>query len=133
MCHTNYHPGDKEVYNLLHGRSNALLDYSAFIRENPESSFKGFPNGIESIYVSTKHDTPVTTWAHTPGKDKVTVLYVTNLVPQFMAEKFYAPFKKLEAQFPELHIRSDRDKMGYSDARSILTLIHEINNGAPLP
>jgi hypothetical protein len=131
--HTKYRPGDREIYNLLHDRSNTLLDYSSFLREHPEVDAISVPIDVESIYISTKHDTPVTTWAHTPGKDKVTVMYVTNIVPQFMAEKYYAPFKQLANQFPELSVRGSRDKLASSDARSIFTMINEIANGAPLP
>jgi hypothetical protein len=62
-----------------------LTDYSDFIKQHPESSFKGFENGVESIWISTKGDTPVTTWAHTP-EDKVTVVYTPFLTPGSAAE-----------------------------------------------
>jgi len=98
--HTDDHRGDKEIYNLLHNRSSSLLNYTSFLNEHPEVIT--VPNNIESIYISTKSDTPVTTWAHTSGADKITVMYVSNIVPAFMAIKYYHPFKELEKQFPEL-------------------------------
>lgn len=30
----NYHKGDKEIYTLLHGRSNLLTNYDQFLLEN---------------------------------------------------------------------------------------------------
>jgi len=130
---TNYKPGDPEIYNLLNGRSNQLTDYSKFLKDHPESNFKGFPGGVESLYLQTKYDTPVTAWSHQPGKDKVTVLYTPFLLPQFAAKKYYSPFTSMQYEFPELSIRADMSRLKNPDARSILTLIAEIQAGAPLP
>ena len=68
--------GDREIYNLMHGRSNVLLDYSDYIQKHPEDNWQGFDR-IQSVYISNKYETPVTTWAHTNeyGDNRITALY----------------------------------------------------------
>jgi hypothetical protein len=68
--------GDREIYTLMHGRSNVLLDYSDYIAEHPEDDWKGFDR-IESLHVARKYETPVTAWAHVPDEEKITALYST--------------------------------------------------------
>jgi hypothetical protein len=64
---------DKEIYNLLHDRSGLLTIYYV---ENLNQTEKFVPlNDISSIYVSDKYICSPTLLAHTPGKDKVTVVY----------------------------------------------------------
>jgi len=76
----------------------------------------------------------VTTYAHTQGPDKITVLYSPFLNPGFASLKYYGPFRSLPYEFPELFsVRADKSRLQNPDARSTLTLIAEIANGAPLP
>jgi hypothetical protein len=61
------------MYNLLHGRSSLLLDYSNI---SNDTSFKGFDK-IESVWTNSRYDSPVTCWLHTQGSaiEKITALY----------------------------------------------------------
>ena len=68
------HLGDIEIYTLLNGRSNLLLDYN---QNDYEEVFDANITEIESVYVSNKYNTPATTWSHVPGPDKITVTYNT--------------------------------------------------------
>ena len=65
----NYHKGDKEIYTLLHGRSSLLTNYDQFLLENSDhpdldANFSGLSD-IQSIFIKSKYDSPVHTWAHT--------------------------------------------------------------------
>lgn len=66
-----------EIYNLLHGRSSLLLDYSHLNDSEVQLT------DVESFYVNEKYDNPPTVWAHTPG-DKITVTYNSFTQPKFM-------------------------------------------------
>jgi hypothetical protein len=61
------------MYNLFHGRSSILLDYSEY------SDLELYPtiDKIESVWTSAKLDSPVTSWVHNSGDalEKITALY----------------------------------------------------------
>ena len=62
------------MYTLLNERSN-------LIGENTQ---------IQSVYTSSKHDSPVTSWLHTPGPDKITAIFPSFQFPQFF-KQLYLP------------------------------------------
>ena len=101
----NFHQGDKELYTLLHGRSSLLTDYSHFREHQREEgdTFPGFED-VSSVYTNHKYDSPVATWAHTPG-EKITILYDAFQHPSFMAEKYFPPFASMMKEDPDLIIR----------------------------
>lgn len=70
----NYNVGDKEIYTLLNGRSPEMNQYLA---DN------GFER-IESVYLLSKYESPITTWAHVPEEPKITCLYPPYQQPFFM-------------------------------------------------
>jgi hypothetical protein len=55
-------------------------------------TFPGFED-VSSVYTNHKYDSPVATWAHTPG-EKITILYDAFQHPSIMAEKYYKKLKK---------------------------------------
>jgi len=116
----------------MNGRSDLLTDYSQWLKKNPNSKFKGFPSGVESIYSSSKYDTPLTTWAHTPG-DKVTVMYTNYLMPEFGSKKYYYPFRELIYEEPAFKLPYDKHALNKPDLRSLMTFIDRVKNGGPLP
>lgn len=61
------------MYNLLHDRSSLLLDYSEYKDLNKYPKI----DKIESVWTSSKLDSPVTCWLHNSGSalDKITALY----------------------------------------------------------
>jgi hypothetical protein len=80
--HNAYHRGDKEMYTLMHGRSEFLLDYSEY--QDLEKYEK--IDKIESVFTNCKYDSPVSSWLHTPGAaiDKITALYPSYQQPGFV-------------------------------------------------
>lgn len=82
----NYNVGDKEIYTLLNDRSGPMTEYLA---EN------GFER-IESIYLLSKYESPITTWAHVPEDPKITCLYPPYQQPFFMQLRYFAPFKQMK-------------------------------------
>lgn len=75
-----YNTGNIEIYNLLHGRSPLLLDYSDYISEQKaignKVDFDGFDR-VESFFVNDKYESPITSWAHVPSSEgnKITALF----------------------------------------------------------
>jgi len=125
----NQVPGEREVYNLLHGRSNYLLDYDyKKIAEKHPGEMVVPLNEIESVFYTNKYDAPVRLLAHTPG-DKISVLYTNMINPNFMMKKYYSPFKSLTSKFPQLKtLPSFEDhKLSMNDIRSQLQFTNEIN------
>ena len=84
------------MYNLLHDRSPILLDYSSYdfdeLRKYPAI------NKIESVWTSSKLDSPVTCYLHNPGTalDKITALYPAQQMPSFAKMVEFPKFKELE-------------------------------------
>lgn len=76
----NFNTGDVEIYNLLHGRSPLLLDYKDYVNEQKalgnNIDFDGFDR-VESFFINSKYEAPITTWAHVPSSEgpKVTALF----------------------------------------------------------
>lgn len=109
-----------------------LTDYSEWMRRNPNSNFTGFPNGVESIYTTSKYDTPITTWAHTPG-DKITVMYTNYLMPYWGSKKYYFPFRELMYEDPAFKLPYNLHYLNKPDLRSLFTFFDRVNRGGPLP
>ena len=55
--------GDLEIYNYHPIRSENLLDYSEFLHRHPEANSSALTE-LESLYVTSKYDSPVTLWGH---------------------------------------------------------------------
>ena len=129
----NFHQGDKELYTLLHGRSKLLTDYSYFIENQREEgdTFTGFED-VSSVYTNHKYDSPVATWAHTPG-EKITILYPPFAHPSFMAEKYFPPFAKLTKEFPDLIIRHEPHQKAFPEIKDSISLFDQFKSGGPLP
>lgn len=76
----NYNTGDVELYNLLHGRSSILYDYSDYIDDKVKKGDRA-PylkiDSVNSVFVTGKYETPITAWAHSPKTkgDKITALF----------------------------------------------------------
>ena len=98
----NQNTGDKEVYNLFHGRSNVLLeyDYQSLAKEHPDEQFTNITE-LESVFYSNKYDTPVRMYAHTPG-DKITVTYNGLYDPFWLVKKYIFPLKSMKDEFPHM-------------------------------
>lgn len=82
----NFNVGDKEIYTLLHDRSGEMGEYL---------SANGFDR-IESIYLLSKYESPITTWAHVPEEPKITCLYPPYQQPFFMQLRYFAPFRQMK-------------------------------------
>ena len=82
------------MYNLLHGRSEILTDYSNYDDLHLYQTI----DKIESVWTSSKLDSPVTCWLHNPGSalDKITALYPAQQMPGFAKTVEYTKFKNLE-------------------------------------
>ena len=86
----SYFAGDRELYSLLHGRSDLLLDY----KNVSDSSL--VPTRIESVYITEPYDTPVKLWSHVSDSDKITVLHAPYTNPAFVNARVHRVFKRLE-------------------------------------
>lgn len=127
----NFHPGDREIYNLIGGRSNLLTtyDYSKYQNETTVEI-----KDIESLYFSNKYDSPNRLWSHRPGDDnKVTVTYIAFLDPNFVSKKYLHYFTELLKDFPQLRMPQEPGKISYADLRSVISLLEEFESGGPLP
>ena len=81
------------MYNLMHGRSEMLLDYSN------HNDLHLYPkiDKIESVWTAAKLDSPVTCWLHNPGTalDKITAIYPAQQMPGFAKVVEYTKLKSL--------------------------------------
>ena len=101
--HLGYHRGDKEMYTLMHGRSDLLLDYSNY----PDLDQYEKMDRIESVFTNCKYDSPVSTWLHTQGaaSDKITVLYPSYQQPGFVLSTYFWKFRHLSYLDKDLRIK----------------------------
>lgn len=78
-----------------------LTDYSEFMRSGmePGDDFTGMTE-VESMFVTSKYDSPVTLWGHKQG-DKTTMLSVSYIDPFFLYNDHYRAFANITDRYPK--------------------------------
>lgn len=127
--HNASNRGDKEMYTLLHGRSNLLLDYS----DHPDIEKYQIPDKVESVFTNCKYDSPVSSWLHTPG-EKITALYPSYQQPSFVLIAYFFKFKYLEYLDKNLRIKYEPYIHSFQIQKEMIQFQHELNiEDSPIP
>ena len=115
---------DREVYNLLNGRSDIFRRFKPLNRTEELVDIQD----VSSIWISDKYFYAATLNAHIPGADKITIIHNCFEQPDFLQIEHYVPLSTLQQVFPELKFQSHVSGFGPPIASNMIDLIQMVNS-----